>query len=453
MANWVNYKTLEYTGYLDGDTKCSGFIKLYLQVDEDSATPTSVKIRFKIDNDNKNWKKDEYFIFWRPNQEGLEQFFRVKEGGASWPDYSKELTLSKTYTDTTFTIGNYWLCHTGSICNGETVFDKKDGYLYMTYGDAKTQKIYWYFTNNRKNFKTSIGGGFSISVPNSVATAVTATKPTITNYKNSSFAISAPAGTAGTNNTIKAKKLQWKFSGESSWRESTNAVTAQPLSYYGVANSTTSKTVQARTFIDGTYNDATSGTAEAVIENYKGPGHPGTPVISWTKTRMTNREPWTISWTAATRTNSNSNVAGYRIYLYKNGTNIHILDDKGTARTIQDSYGNIIWDTNSATMLSFTIDPKKHGFVAGDTVQVKIFAYATSTAPDGKSTYKFFSGGGTTSVASAIYTVNNAGIMRVKTKSSGWKEGQVYVKTANNGWQEAQAVYVKTKNSGWQEAQ
>lgn len=50
----------------------------------------------------------------------------------------------------------------------------------------------------------------------------------------------------------------------------------------------------------------------------------------------------------------------------------------------------------------------------------------------------------------ASVTLKSEGVMRVKTDSKTWREGQTYIKT-NSGWKEATNIYIKTE-SGWRES-
>ena len=172
---WVDTtKTFKYEGYLTGSDYCDGFIKTTLQYDKDSVTPTSINIRFKIDNTKSRlyWKSDDYYIYWNPGVANKEKFFCVKKSGEDWPDYSDKIKLTKGATDSSFKIPEFWICHTGSIVNANTL-SKSDGIYYITYGDAGKKTVYYYFTNNRKNFKT-VYSSFELSgIPGTVATEPT----------------------------------------------------------------------------------------------------------------------------------------------------------------------------------------------------------------------------------------------------------------------------------------
>ena len=85
-----------------------------------------------------------------------------------------------------------------------------------------------------------------------------------------------------------------------------------------------------------------------------------------------------------------------------------------------------------------------------DTVQLGVYAYTLNGENPQK---RLFS---STNVKSAVTTVENAGIVRVKTPEGSWAEGQVYVRVKNASgaleWKEAETVNVKT-SKGWKESQ
>jgi hypothetical protein len=442
MATWVDYKTTDYTGYLTATYKESGRVKVTLQYDKDTVTPTTMKIRFKIDNPKDYYRGDEYFIFWRPNDKNDEKFFRVKKADAAWPDYSETLTITKNYKDSGFSIPEHWLCHTGNICNGKTAFTKTDGYLYMTYGDAATKKIYWYFTNNRTNYKTIISSYTVSKVSGTVATDVTPGSITITDNGNTTFSITASGGVNGTNNPVTSTTLYYKLA------SSDNYTKASGLSVKNVSldSSTSNKyrTVYAYVEVKGTYGSKiTSSTVSEKIINYRAPTSPGTPVISYNRSRLTVKEDWKYTWSAATKANDNSAVAGYRIRIYKNGSEVTGLK-LGSDDVITKGTGSNTWVDRENTTLTATFDPVDLGFNPKDKVKLGVYAYSKNN----KGT-PLWSGSGKTQSVSAESTVQNAGIVHIK-NSGTWVEGQVWVKISGE-WKEA--VSVQTKVSGeWKES-
>jgi hypothetical protein len=444
--DWKDYGSpVGYTGYLDGSTKCTGFIKVQLQYDANSATPTSVNIRFKISSDKPyNWTSDEYFIFWKPNQKSMEQFFRVKTGGAGWPGYSKTVTLLKTYSGSGFVIPEYWICHTGAICNGKTVFNSSDdGYLYMTYGDASTKTIYWYFTNNRKNFKTTVSS-FTMTINGTVATSVERGKVTITDNGDNTFTLNTTAGKAGTLNPITKTELTWGFD---SYDEDyfTDGTKIDITDYFDSANDrkTDGRKVYAKRIDYATYGNNGVYPAMTTIKRYSAPSEPGKPTISYSKSRFTVTENWTVSWAASTAMNNNSPVIGYRIRVYVNGKTIPFKKSNGTVRTTDTGKDNAsrYYYNRLKTDTNITLYPKIDNLKPGDQVYVTVCGLTIM----GNGLVK-----NSTAAKSDTLTIQHAGIMHTKV-SDAWKEGQVYVNVSGT-WKEADVVYTKVSNA-WKESE
>lgn len=316
--------------------------------------------------------------------------------------------------------------------------------------------------------------------------------PKITDGGNNKFSITGYAGTAGSNNSITETKLQYKF-GSGSWNTATgNSLGATAIT---VAATTDSQKISARTMYKCTRGGDDdhyiySGTAELDVKNYQPPSTPKNISIGYTKNRFTIKEDWTVTWDRSKATNNNSGVEGYRIRVYKNNSTIPLKDSGGNIIATETAKGNkdycydfespavtiakyyvadddekdsIIppnkvssYDFNNNGRLdvgdsiisleknldrTFTIDPVQNEFAPGDKVKVRLYAY--TRYGNGS---QLFSG----DEYSAIYTVQNAGVVRVKT-SNGWKEGQVWIKTGS-GWKEADVVKVKT-SGGWKESE
>lgn len=316
--------------------------------------------------------------------------------------------------------------------------------------------------------------------------------PKITDGGNNKFSITGYAGTAGSNNSITETKLQYKL-GNGSWTTATgNSLSATAIT---AAKGDGFQTVTARTRYkcqrysgDSSYIYSSEATLD--VKNYQNPSNPSNINIGYTKNRFTIKENWNITWSRGTQANDSSPIEGYRIRIYKGANTIPIKDSSGTIIASETSKGNkdycydfenpawtivqyvvaddderdsIIpankvasYDFNGNGRLdagdsvyvqtnnldtTFTIDPVQNGFVAGDTVKIMLHAYTRNGLGS-----KLWSSG----VYSSVFTVQNAGVMRVKT-SSGWKEGQVYVKV-DGGWKEADVVKVKT-SAGWKESE
>lgn len=190
----------------------------------------------------------------------------------------------------------------------------------------------------------------------------------------------------------------------------------------------------------GTYTNVTSARTITATwtKIYRVPTAPGTPVIEFNKTRLTTKENWKYTWTAATAQSSHSPIKGYRIKLYNGGSTVPIVTESGT--TLGTNSGSIYYYDTDTTATSITFNPAKSGFKATNTVKLGVAAYSL----DGSNVKT--PGAFVSSVASPV---QNAGIVNVKVGGQ-WQEGQVWVK-ADGAWREAETVNVKV-NGSWQES-
>ena len=111
--------------------------------------------------------------------------------------------------------------------------------------------------------------------------------------------------------------------------------------------------------------------------SYINPGAPGKPVLSYDQTEPIPKAKLTASWLAASA--GSTAIAGYRIRLYKNGTEVATIDTENTGV--------------SYTFNSF----ESYGFEPGDVAQVGIYSYSKDWAGT-----KHFNGGGSSS--SQVYS-------------------------------------------------
>ena len=111
--------------------------------------------------------------------------------------------------------------------------------------------------------------------------------------------------------------------------------------------------------------------------SYTNPGAPGKPVLSYDQTEPIPKAKLTASWLAASP--GSTPIAGYRIRLYMNGTEITMIDTENASV--------------SYTFNSF----ESYGFEPGDVVQVGIYSYSKDWAGT-----KHFNGGG--SVNAQVYS-------------------------------------------------
>lgn len=279
--------------------------------------------------------------------------------------------------------------------------------------------------------------------------AINSPSISITDNKNNTFSLIGNNATlpTGSNNAVSSNTFTWGYTNSYD-----NHHTDNGLSYNLQSTTAASRNVYARAQAVpryfGTTKTAYANPNPTAITYYAAPNNPGIPVLSYTKSRLTLREPWTFSWNAAEPGNAHGHnvVKGYRIRLYKNDKTIHIYDSSGTQLTklsgiVADDY---VYDSESTTT-RITIDPVKHGFKVGDTVELGIYAYSKNGIGG-----MLFSGNASDERVSEAATVQNAGVMHVKV-SNAWKEGQVYIKVGN-AWKEAETVSVKT-SAGWKESQ
>ncbi len=111
--------------------------------------------------------------------------------------------------------------------------------------------------------------------------------------------------------------------------------------------------------------------------SYTNPGAPGKPILSYDQTEPIPKAKLTASWLAASA--GSTAIAGYRIRLFKNGTEVTMIDTENTG-------------------ISYTFDSfESYGFEPGDVAQVGIYSYSKDWAGN-----KHFNGGGSTS--SQIYS-------------------------------------------------
>lgn len=452
MATWKNLNTYTYAG--SGAVKNNVFVTV--QYDADSSTPTSIKIRFRGDNDDTKGKTDNgnlsdtswtdaFCVLYNADSSDRAAYV-IHNHGTKWPCYSSSITLTKAYNATSFTIQDFWFCNSGSV-------NVSNGQLTYSSGSSEvTKSVYDWFKQdaNRQNYKQIVN---SSTLTGKKATDIGTGTTTITDNYNNTFTITASKGKDGDYNTAGGPiNLKYTYSlpsvlsdptkyGNSTYKSGTPVALA-------TSGTTDTRTVYAISTTTATHGGPKHAYTNAKIKQYIAPSDPGTPILSYTKSRLTIKEDWTFEWTAATAANTTSPVKGYRIRLYKNGSTIAIKDAKGATLSWlrAPNSKDYIYDRDG-TSTTITIDPVAHGFVPGDTVKLSIFAYTKDGLKNDGS--KLFSGDGSTAVCSAESTVQNAGVVLVK-HNNNCVEGQVLVKH-NNTWVEAEAVLVK-HNGSWKES-
>jgi hypothetical protein len=186
------------------------------------------------------------------------------------------------------------------------------------------------------------------------------------------------------------------------------------------------------------------------IKQYVAPTDPGTPVMHYTKSRLTIKEPWSFSWAASTGVNNNSPLRGHRFILSRCPAGSNTFTDlTGLKCNDDDTFNPVAHGSNADTQVLventrrvITINnPADLGFGPGDKVQIKVSAFTR----DGKNNIVQ-----SAYIPSAEYLVQNAGIVNVNVNGD-WKEGQVWV-NINGDWKEAESVNVNT-DGVWKESQ
>ena len=320
----------------------------------------------------------------------------------------------------------------------------------------------------------------------------------VTNNGNNTCTMTWYTGKDGTNNNLDCSTLYWTTNGLNPADGTSYTSNERKWDSGGdINNKTYYKTlsVKEKTTVTGVvwsyYSAAgnvcnSGGNIAAEVPYYAAPSAPGKPIIGYTKSRLTIKEPWNINWSAATPANEDSPIAGYRVRLYKNGITIPIIDPEGNRLISSTNTQDCYFDTESDSTL-LTIDPKLCGIEAKDKVKFSVIAYArngkgdiiwktevratTSTSSNvTKTTWNLFSNNGDTDKASFSEEtlVQNAGVVKLKVSNTGiptkdWKEGNVFIKVSNTGndsidWREAETVKVKVSNTGnndidWKESE
>lgn len=297
--------------------------------------------------------------------------------------------------------------------------------------------------------------------------------PIITDSKENTATISGKQGKNGDNNTIKKSYIYYttdKSSPTSSGTRTKIDLTKESGGSYSktINIPTDCKEIKAVTYSEFNYGSKqNSDTGSSTVKFRYGP-LPQNVKINWTKSRLTVRESLTITWDKPAEDTTNylpvSCLKGYRIRLYKNGSEVKLTtssthnwfdtreDPKGTTLLNGATYKNTAPHT-------ITFDPKKFGFKAGDTIQARVHA-----AYEDARGYSLWSGSKDgTPTDSVKHTIQNAGVVHVNTSTTStpnFVEGIVYVYTGTGSaydaskWVEAELVQVCTDgvNKKWTDA-
>ena len=362
---------------------------------------------------------------------------------------------------------------TKSTCDAYTSWDTYDAEVHkasftISASALEANTTYYLIIGSNRNFieigySSEYDDWFSIQVSYTSYTDVKKGSVIITDNGDNSCTITAKAGTKGTNNPVKSATLQYNLGTtlntgctkkdftEEQLTKGLTTIYKVPTKDYDKATSIFS--IAANVITKGTYGPSSTSDLEiGKIKHYTSPILTNKiPKISYTKSKITNKEDWTFSWEAATAGNENSPVAGYRLGLIKNNTPMNVtissISNYLTAATTS-YYADIL----GADKCSIKIRPSDFDFKPYDFFSLSVRAFSKN----GKNE-KLFS----TARYSSIYTVESAGTVRVKVydtaSNEAWTEGQVFVKVydsaQNEVWVEADEVNVKVydnvKNEVW----
>lgn len=401
---------------------------LTLQYDDTAVTPTKATFRFKLGKTSSGDLWDMFYVLLDPTNAEKRTLHALKTAHtqntkANWPYIANStFDVSKGYSDATFTIPELWICNDGqNATSNRTALG-----FYNHYNDSEWRGQVLRVTQAAK--------AISVAASSTVATDVGVPALTITDNGNNTFTIAGTDGANGTNNTA-TTAYSWGYDNKYG---NSGLATAQTLPS---DKTSATVTVYAKAVTTGTYGTAKTTTKSLAVKNYKAPNAPGVPQISYNKSRLTVKENWTYTWSAATRVNTNSSIAGYRIRVYKDGKEITGLAATTGSTVITKGTGASAFLDRNTTDCSIVFNPVDFGFTAGNKVKVRVQAYAKNA----KKTLLLSS-----EADSAELEVLNAGVMRIRSGND-CIEGIVKV-WDNGGWQEADLVKIKTP-SGWAESE
>lgn len=436
---WKTLTTHNFDAYFTASSKATK-LNITVQYDDSQDLATTLKIRFVAAADTASrYYYHGFWLYYNPQSNGKGTMKRLKSPNSNWPTSGyPTFTITKAYSASGFSIPKFWVCCTGYP---QEPYKSDDDKWYIKFGDLGVQTCWKYFhtadwfDGSRQNYKIEVAARTETKKAIDVANNSAGTC-TITDNGDNTFTLNGTKGAAGANNTTTGPTLKWGYN--TSYSSSFKNGDIVKLTLDGTKKE---RTVYAKSVTGSKYGDDKTKTASLAIKQYIAPSKAGKPAISWTRSRMTIKENWTISWGAATATNASSPVAGYRIRVFVNGSSIPIKNNSGTVLT-SDTGVNDGWRyyyDRDGTSTSMTFYVGKNSIKPKDKIQVCIHAYTKN----GKGT-KLYGEANT----SSEYTVRYAGVMKVKV-SNAWKEGQVYVKV-NGAWKEAEVVHTKVSNS-WKE--
>lgn len=157
---------------------------------------------------------------------------------------------------------------------------------------------------------------------------------------------------------------------------------------------------------------------------YNNPGAPGAPVLSYDQTEPIPKANLKATWTAASA--GSTAISGYRLKLYKNGTEIKMIDTEST---------DVFYTFGTFESL---------GFVPGDVAKVGIYSYAKDWAGN-----KHFNGDGSSSAqvySSNTITEVSDKYIYVSSNGSSFNKYKMYVSVNNGTFNEVKKEKFKVIN-------
>lgn len=462
----VNWNTLT-------NNQWGGTVYLHLQYDADYVSVEYLRVRWVLGcgsntlSGGNSWNY--YYLLINPENTAGYWTNRHKyplkttwtEGKtAKYPYTGEDYYLKKSSSATTFNIPEVWLCNDGYDVTSPATADN----LYNAYRIGATGSL------NRPDglayrmpVESVSGLGCIVSGPSNSGSNFVFTD----NYNNT-FSVQGPLGSAGHNNSYNYSncKLWWtqnKLTASTwSWPEDgTNGAVATfssgastcTLSGTLIINNPAAATkeiaacVRTTATYGGSVDKYNSGypNSGVGIRQYCAPTSPAASGISLTKTktRLTVREPWTISWGDPAQANSSSPVKGFEVQIKKGNSAITGLSYSNGTVT-KGTGSNTTFYIDSASARSITFDPAGIGLAAKDTCSFAIRAFTRygqnwtgNRLPGSYSTYN-------------IGTIENAAVIN-EYNAGTWVE-KIATVYKNGQWVEADSVLVY-KDGNWIESQ
>lgn len=322
--------------------KISGYnVNCGIEYDDSSFTTTSVKCRAVIEKTSSTWYDDRFacnggvFSNWTVKDDGT--------GSGSWP-YTREFTLSKATTASSFSTGEFYCACTGN------------SYSWGNYGSSNTYC-----------------GNAVITAPSSKVVKVpTFNTPSVSSIGDTSAYISFSTANAN---------------GQSPWdpyvdvSESNFGTVVKSFAAWSgtVTGLEPNKTYYVRA---NAKNDAGRGysAVKSFTTSFIDPGAPSGLGITYNTSEPIPTSRFTLKWNAGSA--GSKAISGYRIRIYKNGTEQACID-------------------TDSTSTSYSFDASTYNFQPGDKLSFGLYSYSKDWAGT-----KHFNGGGAGAAQVTSGTVN-----------------------------------------------